>query len=360
MGTSNLVVEILRSPTRIASLSLPAWDLLLRQARRADLNARIYWVLREHGLLGSVPAKPRIYLDLAWQHAERQRSAVRWELNTLWRSLQNLGIRIILLKGAAYLTANLPSAHGRILSDIDLLVPRDAIDAVETALIQDGWIATHRDAYDQRYYRQWMHEIPPLEHAKRGTVVDIHHAILPLTARIRPDMDKLRAAAIPLAIPGDFAVLAPSDMVLHSAAHLFYDSELGHGLRDLVDLDALLRHYGSEPAFWEDLLSRSHAVGLPRALYYALRYTQCILNTPIPTTIMAQAAASGPRTWMRSIMDQLYFRALIPHHPSCMTMPARIANLLLFIRGHWLRMPLRLLLPHLIRKTLLAPHDGTP
>lgn len=354
MGT-NLVVETLYSPAHIHALSLPAWDVLLRQARRADLSARVYWVLREHDLLGSVPEKPRVYLELAWQYAERQRSAVQWELNTLWRSLQNLGIRIILLKGAAYLTANLPSAHGRILSDIDLLVPRDAIDMVERALIQDGWIATHQNAYDQRYYRQWMHEIPPLEHAKRGTVVDIHHAILPVSARIQADMNKLRMAAIPLNIPGDFAVLAPIDMVLHSAAHLFYDSELGHGLRDLVDIDALLRYYGTEAAFWEDLLHRGSTVGLSRALYYALRYSQHILNTPIPATIMAQAEIFGPPAWIRSIMDQLYLRALIPHHPSCMTLPARIANFLLFIRGHWLRMPLRLLIPHLLRKAFV-PH----
>jgi hypothetical protein len=37
-------------------------------------------------------------------------------------------------------------------------------------------------------------------------------------------------------------------MVLHSATHLFYDGELNHGLRDLVDLDDLLRHFSGADA----------------------------------------------------------------------------------------------------------------
>jgi hypothetical protein len=31
-----------------------------------------------------------------------------------------------------------------------------------------GWAATHHDAYDQRYYRQWMHELPPMQPYARG------------------------------------------------------------------------------------------------------------------------------------------------------------------------------------------------
>ena len=42
---------------------------------------------------------------------------------------------------------------------------------------------THHSAYDQRYYREWMHELPPLLHVRRQTALDVHHAIAPETAR---------------------------------------------------------------------------------------------------------------------------------------------------------------------------------
>ena len=43
------------------------------------------------------------------------------------------------------------------------------------------------DPYDDAYYRRWMHELPPLIHRERDRMIDVHHTILPLTARITPD-----------------------------------------------------------------------------------------------------------------------------------------------------------------------------
>ncbi len=51
------------------------------------------------------------------------------------------------------------------------------------------------DPYDDLYYRQWMHELPPLVHGERGRMVDVHHTILPLTARPTPDAQALIADA---------------------------------------------------------------------------------------------------------------------------------------------------------------------
>jgi hypothetical protein len=141
--------------------------------------------------------------------------------------------------------AGLPAAAGRLFSDIDILVPKARLDEVESQLMAHGWVSTHHDAYDQRYYREWMHELPPMQHLRRATVIDVHHAILPQTAAVRPDPARLRAGA--RAIPGapGLYVLAPCDMVLHSATHLFSEGEYDHGLRDLFDLHRLLCHFGA-------------------------------------------------------------------------------------------------------------------
>jgi hypothetical protein len=49
-------------------------------------------------------------------------------------------------------------------------------------------------------------------------------------------------------------------------------------------------------------------------------------------------------------MELLLKRALQPQHPSCRDTLTRLARGLLYVRGHALRMPPRLLLPHLMRK----------
>src|SRR5438876_7969208 len=134
------------------------------------------------------------------------------------------------------------------------MVPREKIEEVERTLIRSGWAVADLDDYDQRYYREWGHEIPPLQHAERETPLDIHHTILPLTSRFHPDAAALLAASQPLDNPR-LRVLGPADMVLHSTVHVFND-EVSHPFRDLSDLDLLLRHFGERPDFWDELLAR--------------------------------------------------------------------------------------------------------
>ena len=96
-----------------------------------------------------------------------------WEVNRLLWALKDIDVPLILLKGAAYLLAGLPPARGRIFADVDLLVPEERIGEIEERLVERGWFKTQIDPYDDRYYRVWMHEIPPLRHRERGTEIDI-------------------------------------------------------------------------------------------------------------------------------------------------------------------------------------------
>lgn len=341
----------LPTPERLLQLDLAQWDMVIRQAQRAQVAGRLTASLQNLGRLDEVPPQPRRHLESALTIANRQREAVTWEVRRLVAQLQPLGIPVILLKGAAYIFQELPCSRGRLFSDIDILVPHSALDDVERRLQRHGWIAEARDAYDQRYYRQWMHELPPLQHGRRGTLLDIHHTILPPTARLKPDARKLLKAARPVAGHEELYVLAPEDMVLHSATHLFHDGELEHGLRDLADLMDLTDHFAAtHPGFWDELPRRAREMDLDRPLYYALRYLQSVLGRSIPTAVERELQDSGPPLPLRRSMDALFRRALRPAHRSCGDGFTATARWLLYVRSHWLRMPLHLLLPHLVRK----------
>jgi hypothetical protein len=195
-------------------------------------------------------------------------------------------------------------------------------------------------------------------HIKRGSVVDMHHAILPRTARYHPDPEKLRAAAIPVeGMPGLY-VLQPVDMLLHAACHLFHDGELPHGLRDLSDMDLLLRHFGSEQSFWQRLPERARELELTRPLFYALRYARHFFATPVPEAVDTALRESAPA--LLPLMDAVFHRALGPEHDTyldALTRPARFAA---YIRAHWLRMPPLMLARHLLHKALFSPKETPP
>ena len=354
MIAAPLIVRVLRDPPSMRKLGLAEWDLLMRQARAANLPARLAMLVQEHDLTNSVPAQAAIHLEGALVLAARHRVAVEWEIRQIGIALESAGLPLILLKGAAYVAADLPPARGRSFSDIDILVPKARIAEAEAALMLHGWGGTHHDDYDQRYYREWMHELPPMQHGKRMTVVDAHHAILPETAASKPDSAKLIAAATE--VPGRPGVhtLQPVDMVIHSACHLFHEEELDKGLRDLTDLDALLRHFADQPDFWRRLAERARELDLDRSLFYALRYTRGLLHTPVPDAALRATATAGPGPLLRPTMDALYGRALLPLHPSCRDWLSGAARRALFVRAHWLRMPPGLLVRHLAHKATIA------
>ena len=92
-----------------------------------------------------------------------------------------------------------------------------------------------------------MHELPPLIHRTRDRMIDVHHTILPLTARPTPDAEALIADS--LMLDNGLRILAPADMIVHAAAHLFADGDLAGGLRNLWDIDRLLREFAAaDPA----------------------------------------------------------------------------------------------------------------
>lgn len=349
---ARLLLHALREPRSVAAWNECDWEAALPSAKAAGLLARIVAQVRGAGVAEA--CLPVIVQNAAQAMnllAEQQVRTVQWETRLLEESLAPLRGPILLLKGAAYAAAGLAPATGRVFTDIDLMVPVDQIAQAEDLLRFSGWISTEQDAYDQRYYRQWMHELPPMQHMKRGTSLDLHHRLLPLTARLQTDPVSVFEAAE--RIPGSTRLWMPSelDRILHSACHLFHEGEWGHGLRDLSDLDLLLREALKQRGerLWPELFARASRLHLGRPLFYALRYTRRLFATPVPKEI-AEACPSAPSRIWRPVMDAVFLPALTEGFEVKRSTRSEMACALLYIRSHFLRMPLHLLLPHLLTK----------
>lgn len=348
----DLVIQVLRQPWQLPDFTPGQWDLLVRQARSAGLLARLGWLFGVHGLGSRVPLQVAAHLESALQLALAQRVEIEREVWHVRRALEPLGVSIILLKGAAYVMTGLPAAEGRLFSDTDILLPRHLLPEAEAALMQGGWATTHLAAYDQHYYRQWMHELPPLVHVRRQTALDVHHAIAPVTARIRPDSARLLSAAVCIVGSAGLATLASRDMVLHSMLHLLVNDDLSHGLRDLSDIDLLLRHFGRDPAFWEGLVPRSEELGLERVAFYGLSLAQRVLGTPVPEAVKKAAGRHAPPRMVAWMMNGLWEQVLHSPHHSTSSARMRLTLFVLYLRAHWMRMPTAMLARHLCVKML--------
>jgi len=348
------ILRTLGDPAAVAALPPGELDFTIRVVRRAKLLGRLAWRLRQAGLLEALPQTAIDALQGALATAEARTRVARWELNRIARALADEAtLPLVAMKGCAYLLAGLPNAAGRLFADVDLLVPEASLPRVESRLVARGWRGKPLTPYDDNYYRLWTHELPPMVHVERAVEVDLHHNVLMRTARLKPDAALLLSQA--RAVPDSrFGVLAPVDMVLHAMVHLLHGGEMDDALRDLVDVDDLLRHYGQhEPGFWQQFWPRTLALDLARPAFYGLHYASRLLATPVPPPVLQAARAAAPPSPVLALMDMLVPLALFPRHPERHSRRTGLARLLLYLRSHWVRMPPLMLMRHLSYKFYL-------
>lgn len=353
----SLIVAALTTQPPTAERSPVEWTQLLRQARILNVLPQL---ARRYEHVTGVPLEVARHFESARRIAERLALDVHREARRISTALQPLNIPVVFLKGGAYVLRDLAAAHGRVFSDLDLMVPRDAVAAAEDRLIRAGWVSSHHDAYDQRYYRQWMHEIPPLRHLHRGTIVDLHHTITPPTSRFPVQGEKLLATAYSLSLASfpNGHTLGNTDMVLHAAVHRFMEGEWANGFRDLLDLHRLLEEFGKDADFGRALLARSQELGLEMPLRQTLHQLKRIFATPLPPALEI-ATRPGPVRPGERLTAMLLSEVLTPQEPDSKPPERRRAAALLYLRAHWLRMPPHLLAAHLLRKALRPTHEST-
>jgi Uncharacterised nucleotidyltransferase len=354
MIDASLLVAALRDPASTAKLDTGGWTALLTIARAEQLIGTLAHRLSGQDMPGPVAA----ILEDARTNAEYQKRTALWEADCARRALAGYPGKVVLMKGTAYVAAGLQAGEGRHIGDLDIMVAQSDLPQVEAFLLNEGgWEWVKEDAYDDAYYRDHMHELPPMIHKERDRMIDVHHTILPLTARPRPDAGAMLGDATllkpfvssevetPLDMEGciDFArhernsklyTFAPTDMVINCAAHLIADGDLSGGLRNLWDMHCLLGEFGSEE-FWSALKSRAHHHQLWPAVHCAARLAYSLYGTAIPKEW---------QSWNRQ--DRWYIARLIARD-NWGRSTRKFIRLIFYIRSHLLRMPPLMLMQHL-------------
>lgn len=334
-----LLARALRVPDSVRALDGDGWTALLAIARAEQMIGTLAWRLAG---VAVPPTVARILAD-ARAAAEQGRIAALWEAEAARRVLAPLGVRLVLLKGTAFVAGDLRAGQGRSIGDLDILVPRAALAVVETALLGGGWEWVKPDPYDDAYYRRWMHELPPLIHRERDRMIDVHHTILPLTARPTPNPQYLLSAAVEVS-PGVWT-LSPEDMIVHAAVHLFADGDLAGGMRNLWDVDRLCRDFmPRQRDFCLGLYERAWEHGVGAVVRRALRLSHRLYDTPVVGYDFPIRIDLAPRR-----ADRIYLHRLTARDGwGRATRP--LTRLGFYVRSHWLRMPPAMLARHLWTK----------
>ncbi|MEE9433341.1 MAG: nucleotidyltransferase family protein [Sphingorhabdus sp.] len=341
MSDAMLLVTALRDPQSVAALDADGWTTLLTMARAEVLIGAL--AIRLDGQ--RVPDGVAAILGDAKINSAYQRKAALWEANRAAAALAGYDGRVVLMKGTAYVAANMRAGEGRSIGDLDIMVAEEDLREVEKMLLAAGWEWVKEDEYDDAYYREHMHELPPLIHRTRDRMIDVHHTILPKTARPMPDAKAMSDAAVRLSpfqeggLEEGLYTFSPEDMFIHSAAHLIADGDLAGGLRNLWDMHCLLTAFtAADAAYWTQLKQRAAHHQLFPAVSRAVRLAQYLYGTDIPADWRGISAA-----------DRLFIHRLTARNGRGQQ-TRKFTRFAFYIRSHLLRMPPLMLAKHLWTK----------
>ena len=346
----NPLLQILKTPSLMPALDIDGWNQVLFEAHMLKLRGRLAHDAEANGLWEKLPDKVQMILTNAKVETTARQRKIMWEVNRVRRALFDFEDKVILVKGAAYIVKGLTSALGRHSVDVDILVARKNLDSVENHLFLAGYGSQILNDYDQQYYREWAHELPPLLHPDRMVEVDVHHTILQVTNRISPNIELMMAAA--QQVEDGIYTLCDEDMLLHSIVHQFVDGTLKGSLRNLLEQHDMMGEFSADPDFWTRFMDRAEIVNFGRPVFYSLRYCQYFLNTSIPADVMRRAEKYAPGAVTLMLMDMMILRVMLPFGDKRSRLSDYLATNGLYIRSHWLRMPPMMLMTHLARKLL--------
>lgn len=327
------------------------WVDLVHILRDSDLLGTLCYLAEGRGVLDSYSTYARRHLRSMQVYSDRQARQVHYECALIDERLSSEGIRPVFLKGAGYTLRGSRNAFGRIYSDIDALVPRESINRAQAALMRDAWYSPPITDYDERYYRNWAHEIPPMKHLLRRTVIDLHHNIVPPISGRAPQISSLLEDVV--TTREGLRVLSAPAATLHSMVHLFTSEDFTKGFRDLVDLYLLIEEYGDEQ-YWRDLLSLAERTAFVQELVFGVASLRLVLGYQVPDRVLEGLDESSRKLARGFWVAQVFRRALRPHHPLVCGPAAQGAIQLTYLRGHWIKMPLPVLAGHLSAKAGMA------
>ena len=182
----------------------------------------------------------------------------------------------------------------------------------------------------------------------------MHHNIYPPISGRAPSVERFLASRVTTEI-GCF-VLDPACTILHSAIHMFTNEDSSSWMRDLLDIILLLEEYGSEDT-WENLILLAEEINFTAELAFCLTAVKFYSNLRLPVKALNCVKSQRLNAIQIWLMDTIFINAIVPEHDSVNKFNNRLAKQIVYFRGHWIKMPLPILIKHFAIKSFLAIRD---
>jgi hypothetical protein len=207
------------------------------------------------------------------------------ELDRALLLLEDEGIPVVLLKGAALLETVYAHPGLRPMGDLDLLVPRADVERAHVSMLALGYaVRGARLGRDDEWWLSARHHHLPLVKAEGTVMVELHHQLL--VDRPEFDVAALWERSVPGNRPPTHRLPAAEDLLLHVAGHFALD-RMNRGESSLGQLGDVVRIAHGLPIDWEALVARARDNALADRLFLALDAAALLGVPAAPPEVLA-------------------------------------------------------------------------
>ena len=264
----------------IASIEDAGWETIVSLAGEHLVTSALARPVRD---LPSANDEVRRYFDAMHELNQQRNAAILQVLADVIDGFTALGIRPVLLKGAASLAESLyPDDGERFLGDLDLLLEERDLAAASSMLAKNGFLPADNPKRWVRPSGAGRHHLPTLLHAATGVGLELHRkALRPPFAAMLPAAEVLHHA-VPVPWRGrQVHVPEPTHRLIHTIAH----DQLSHGglqqntivLRQLREA-AFLAHRHVAAIDWDAVRAGFERAGESQALKVVAAASMHLMN----------------------------------------------------------------------------------
>jgi hypothetical protein len=263
------------------------WDLLMQKALWHRLLPLVSHHLSSPDLSILVPGPVLEKMKNLQYHNLARNLVLQKELASLLSELNEQGITVIVLKGAALLGSIYGDISLRPMNDLDILVRPEHLGLAEAIALRRGYtyLATH-DTPDQT--RKNNRHLDNLILREKGALLEIHQHIVDTGDPYHFDLDGFWSRAEPVTISGTHVLrLAPSDLLIHLSIKFLLDRRYrsNRALGQLCDISEVIGHY-RHSLHWDLIEKISQEKGLLKGLHFVLYTCQQLLQTPVSASVL--------------------------------------------------------------------------
>ena len=254
------------------------WSHLLRLADQEHVTGAFAVALRRRKLFDGLPKPAQKALRRRLFMGQEFNERIKSEAEEVVGLLNSVGCTPMILKGGLFLFETAADGlGGRVLRDLDMVVPHTDLDACVDVMQQAGY--EPEDAEER-----WTYHYCPLHHPNRMVPVELH--IQAGEQRHFINAEHAWAHAVPVDAEGlKMVALSPEHRVMHN----IFNSEIQDTgfllgevcLRQLIDLAAICVRYDAV-LDWQAIDAHLQAHGMGRAFRARLLLVRELLGAPVP------------------------------------------------------------------------------